>query len=65
MAISTTSSLTLKRGLGKALKHLVMPIPSHQFLIFGDALISVRPAINVKNVLKHLITKVLLQKLWT
>lgn len=29
------------------------------------ALIPVRPVINVKNVLKHLVTEVVLQKLWT
>lgn len=58
-------SETVRLGHSKTLKHLLMPISCHQFLIFGDALIPVRPVIHVKNVLKHLVTKVLLQKLWT
>lgn len=46
-------------------KHSVTPLPSCQFLLFSDALTSVRPVANVENVLIQLITKVLLQKLRT
>lgn len=41
-----------------------MPISCPQVLIFEMSLAPVKPVINVKHYLKHLVSKVLLQKLW-
>lgn len=67
MALLVPPFLTrLDLDLAKLLReHLVTPLCSCQFLLFSDALISVRPVTNVENVLIQLITKVLLQKLRT